>query len=78
MEPIIGQIILLPFNWAPEGFLSCNGAVVHIAQYQALFSLLGTQFGGDGTATFGLPKLAAPAAGMAYYIAYDGTYPMRP
>jgi microcystin-dependent protein len=78
MDPILGQIIILPFNWAPSGWLPCNGALLQINQNQALFSLLGTQFGGDGRTTFGLPKLAAPVAGSGYYIAVSGVYPSRP
>lgn len=78
MDPIIGQIIILPFNWAPSGFLPCNGELLPISQNQALFSLIGTQFGGDGIKTFGLPKLAAPLEGTAYYIAVSGVYPSRP
>jgi len=56
-EPFIGQIILVPYNFAPRGWAFCNGQLLPIAQYTALFSLLGTTFGGDGRTTFALPDL---------------------
>lgn len=55
MDPFIGEIKLVGFNFAPKGYALCNGALMPIAQNSALFSLLGVQFGGDGTLTFGLP-----------------------
>tara|TARA_R110000772_G_scaffold176914_2_gene288534 strand:- start:1 stop:525 length:525 start_codon:yes stop_codon:yes gene_type:complete len=57
MEPFIGQIQAFGFNFAPAGWAICEGQLLPIAQYQALFSLLGTTFGGDGETTFGLPDL---------------------
>ena len=57
MEPFIGQIMLVGFNFAPRGWAFCNGALLPISQYSALFSLLGTTYGGDGETTFGLPDL---------------------
>ena len=57
MEPIIGQIMLVGFNFVPGGWASCNGQLLSIAQNQALFSLLGTQYGGNGHTTFALPDL---------------------
>jgi len=56
-DPYIGQIILVPYNFAPVGWARCDGQLLSIAQYSALFSLLGTQFGGDGQSTFALPDL---------------------
>lgn len=61
MEPYIGQIILVGFNFAPRGFAFCHGQLLSIAQYQALFSLLGTTYGGDGRSTFALPDLRGRA-----------------
>lgn len=55
MEPFLGEIKMVGFNFAPQGYAFCNGAIVSIAQNTALFSLLGTTFGGDGQSTFGLP-----------------------
>jgi len=57
MEPFIGQIIMFAGNFAPRGWALCNGQLLPIASYQALFSLLGTTYGGDGRTTFGLPDL---------------------
>jgi len=56
-EPFIGQIITAGFNFAPYGYALCNGQVMSIAQNTALFSLLGTTFGGNGQSTFALPNL---------------------
>lgn len=56
-EPFIGTIMLAGFNFAPRGWAFCNGQLLPINQYQALFSILGTIYGGDGRTTFGLPDL---------------------
>ena len=56
-EPFIGQIIMAGFNFAPRGYAFCAGQLLSIAQNTALFSLLGTTYGGDGRVTFGLPDL---------------------
>lgn len=53
----MGTIQAFGFNFAPRGWLPCNGQLLAIAQYQALFSLLGTYYGGDGRTTFALPDL---------------------
>lgn len=57
-EPLIGQIQPWPIFFAPRGWAFCNGQLLSIHQNTALFSLLGTQFGGDGRTTFGLPNLS--------------------
>jgi len=80
MDPILGQIVYLAFNWAPVGYLPCNGALLQIAQNTALFSLLGTTYGGDGIRTFALPTFPPkpePGALGVYVIAIQGTYPSR-
>lgn len=56
-NPFMGQITPVGFGFAPRGWLSCEGQLLPIAQNTALFSLLGTTFGGDGRTTFGLPDL---------------------
>ena len=56
-EPFIGQIQTFGFNFAPRGWALCNGATMNISQYTALFSLLGTTYGGDGRTSFALPDL---------------------
>lgn len=57
MEPLLGQIQIFGFNFPPRGWAFCDGQLLPISQYQALFSLLGTTFGGDGRTTFALPDL---------------------
>lgn len=57
MNPYLGEIRLLAFNFAPRGWHMCDGSLVAISQNAALFSLLGTQYGGDGQRTFALPDL---------------------
>ena len=56
-EPLIAEIILFAGNFAPRGWAFCDGQILPISQNQALFSLLGTIYGGDGRTTFGLPDL---------------------
>ena len=56
-EPFIGQICIYGFNFAPRGWAFCNGQILAIAQNTALFSLLGTTYGGNGQTTFALPNL---------------------
>jgi microcystin-dependent protein len=57
MDPFVGEIRLFGGDYAPEGWLLCNGAAVSISTYQALFSLVGTIYGGDGVTNFALPDL---------------------
>lgn len=57
MEPFMGELRLFGFNFAPQGWAMCQGQSLPIAQYTALFSLLGTTYGGDGQTTFNLPDL---------------------
>ena len=57
MENFIAQIALFGFSYAPKGWAQCNGQLLSIQQNQALFSLLGTTYGGDGITTFALPDL---------------------
>lgn len=56
-DPFIGQIVMFAGNFAPRGWAFCDGQLLQISQYQALFSILGTMYGGDGRITFGLPDL---------------------
>ncbi len=55
--PFIGEIIMFGGNFAPRGWAFCDGALLPISQNSALFSILGTTYGGDGRTTFGLPDL---------------------
>ena len=61
-DPFLGQISIFSFAFAPRGWAFCNGQIMSIAQNQALFSLLGTTYGGDGITTFGLPNLQSRTA----------------
>lgn len=56
-DPYLGQIEAFAFGYVPRGWLACNGAILPINQYQALFALLGTTYGGNGTTNFMLPNL---------------------
>ena len=56
-EPFLGEIRLVSFDFPPKGWTFCNGQLLPINQNQALFSILGTTYGGDGRVTFGLPYL---------------------
>jgi microcystin-dependent protein len=56
-NPYLGEIRLLGFNFAPVGWLPCDGRLVSIAENDALFALVGTTYGGDGVSTFALPDL---------------------
>ncbi len=57
MDPFLGEIRVVGFNFAPFGWALCNGQILPISQNTALFSLLGTYYGGDGRSTFALPNL---------------------
>src|SRR3712207_3315813 len=61
-EPFIGEIRMVGFNFAPRGWATCDGQLLSIAQNTALFSLLGTTYGGNGQTTFALPDLRGRAA----------------
>lgn len=61
MEPFLGQVSIFACNFAPSGWALCEGQLLPISQYTALFSLLGTNFGGNGVNTFGLPDLRGRA-----------------
>jgi microcystin-dependent protein len=69
-EPFIGEIRSFSFNFAPRGWAQCDGQLLQISQNQALFSILGTTYGGNGTTTFALPDLRGrgpvhPGSGQA-------------
>jgi len=56
-QPFVAQIQIVPYNFAPRGWATCDGQLMAISQNTALFSLLGTTYGGDGRTTFALPNL---------------------
>jgi microcystin-dependent protein len=57
MDPFVAEIRIFPFNFAPKGWAFCDGQLMPISQNTALFSLLGTTYGGDGQSTFALPDM---------------------
>ncbi len=61
-DPFVAEIRIFPFNFAPTGWAFCNGQLLPISQNTALFSLLGTTYGGDGKSTFALPNLQGASA----------------
>ena len=94
MEEYIGTIIQFGFNFAPRGWQVCHGQVFAISSNTALFSLLGTTFGGNGVTTFNIPDLRVKKEDGSYYqfgeimsnglpyidsyICFEGIYPARP
>jgi len=60
-NPFLAEIRIFPFNFAPRGWAFCNGQLMAISQNTALFSLLGTTYGGDGRSNFALPNLQGSA-----------------
>lgn len=72
-SPYLSEIRMMSFNFAPKGWALCNGQLLSISQYQPLFSLLGTTYGGDGIRTFGLPNLQGNVP-LGWGTAANGTY----
>lgn len=60
-SPFVAEVTMFPFNFAPKGWAFCDGQLLPISQNTALFSLLGTNYGGDGKSTFGLPNIQGMA-----------------
>jgi len=69
----------VPYDLTPKGWAPCDGSLLSIDKNAALYTLLGTQFGGNGTTTFGLPDTRGhePAEGLKYLISLEGAYPRR-
>lgn len=84
MEGTIGEIRLFAGNFAPQNWAFCNGATISIMQNTALFSILGTSYGGNGQSNFQLPNLAplkesdGGETAIQYIICLNGYYPPRP
>ena len=82
VDPYLGEVRLFAFDYAPRGWEKAYGQIQHIDRHnEALYSLLGPMFGGDGRTTFALPKLAPVtdrAGGKLHYnVAVSGNYPTR-
>ena len=73
-EPFLGEVKLVPYNFAPLGYAFCAGQLMAIAQNDALFTLIGTTYGGNGVTTFGLPDLRGRAAVHFGTLAGGGSY----
>lgn len=80
MEPYIGQVQPFSFNFPPKDWAFCDGRLLSIVQNQALFSLIGTTYGGDGITTFALPALRGriPIGFGREYVWYNGHYNSQP
>jgi len=72
-SPFVAEIRMFPFNFAPKGWAFCAGQILSISQNTALFSLLGTTYGGDGKSTFALPNLQGNVP--IHTTQYSGTSP---
>ena len=77
--PYVGEIRMFAGNFAPQGWMLCQGQILPISEYETLFNLIGTTYGGDGQSTFALPNLASriplhmgTGAGSSYVIADTG------
>lgn len=79
MDYMIGDIVLFATSYSPEYFFDCKGQQLEIRNYQALYSLIGINFGGDGRTYFNLPNLmgSEPHPELRYCICWNGTYPER-
>lgn len=77
MDPIMASIIGWPCNWAPQNWLFCNGQSLLIQQNTALFSIIGTTYGGDGVTNFLLPNLQHHNPNVSYIICVQGVFPSR-
>jgi microcystin-dependent protein len=82
MDGYTGTVLLFAGNYAPQNWASCEGQVLPIEQNQVLFSIIGSQFGGDGSTNFALPDLrkaapAGPNSTLRYIICVMGLYPNR-
>lgn len=80
-ESFLSEVIFLAANFCPRGTLPANGAVLQIEQSKALFSLVGTRYGGDGKTTFALPKVelatGTPGAPLTACVRAQGMFPPR-
>lgn len=79
----LGQICLFPYYFQPSGFIKCDGSLLPLDKNEALFSIIGTKFGGNGITDFRIPNLKPLAdsevsvEAVHYYICIEGQYPPR-
>ena len=75
-QSMLGQLEIFAFDFPPSGFAPCQGQLLPIARNQALFSLIGTRYGGNGVTDFALPKLPpVTPSGPFYFICIGGSPP---
>ena len=78
-DSFLGEVRAFAYSNAPRGWVACDGRELRVSGNQALYSLLGTTYGGDGSSKFNVPKLSGkdPISGQAryYFISVNGTYP---
>ena len=79
MESFLGQIQLFAFGFVPRGWIICDGSSLPIVHYNAVFSLLGTTYVGDGSTNFAVPNLKGkePIPVSMYCLCLEGMYPTR-
>ncbi len=73
--PYLAQIATFSGDFEPRGWLNCDGKLLPISEFDTLFMLIGTKYGGDGTTTFALPSLPDPIPGVKYVMAVEGMMP---
>ncbi|HET8782017.1 MAG TPA: tail fiber protein [Pyrinomonadaceae bacterium] len=74
MPPMVGQISLFPYKFAPAGWIYCDGALLPISENETLFQLIGFKFGGDGENTFGLPNIKPPTPDLHFCMSLFGVF----
>jgi microcystin-dependent protein len=73
---MIGEIKMFPYTRTPEGHIPCDGRELEADRYPALFTLIGNEFGGDGSSHFCVPKILNEQPGLYFFIhAYDDDFP---
>ena len=78
INPYVGEVTCFGFDWAPQGWIKCEGQLLSVQKFNQLFSVVGTAFGGDGKTTFALPNVTELPAGLQGFICQLGGYPTPP
>jgi microcystin-dependent protein len=82
MDELLGAVKLIAGNFCPHDYMYCDGQILQISQYQALYALIGNQYGGDKIHTFALPNLnktpVIQGTTLKYIICTQGIFPSRP
>lgn len=75
MDELLCTVKLFSGIFVPRGYMECNGQLLPVNQYQAVYALLGNRYGGNYPSTFALPKLTPPIEGVKYIICVEGVFP---